>query len=103
MTLDDLLRARWSIRIETRNDDGFYFVATVDELPGLVATGATSQELGQSLREALESHLRSFIDAGEEPPMPAQYSQEVFFSFGSEQASVEAFGSKTSNLKVAHC
>lgn len=75
--LQDYMELPWSIEIETREDDGTYYVARVQELPGLVATGETDEELDAALWEALADHVRSYMEDGEEPPLP-EGAEEIF-------------------------
>lgn len=64
------LELPWSIEVEERHDDGSYFVARVGELPGLVATGETREELDSALWEAIEDHVRSYLEDDQQPPLP---------------------------------
>jgi len=60
----------WTVRVDERFDDDHYFAATIDELPGFVATGNTTAELDASFWEALAAFLESYIEDGEDPPLP---------------------------------
>jgi len=60
----------WTIRTEIRKDKGTYYVIRVNELPGLLVTGRSDQEVEKNFWEALESHLLSYLNENEEPPVP---------------------------------
>lgn len=70
LTLDEYLTLPWRIRVQRRTDDGVYWAAEVEELPGLVAAGATWAELGEMLQDALVSYLSAMLESGEEIPLP---------------------------------
>jgi predicted RNase H-like HicB family nuclease len=70
MTLADYVELPWTVRRTEYDDDGRYVALTVDELPGLVGAGRTNDEAEAAFRDALEAFLRSYLDAGEEPPLP---------------------------------
>lgn len=72
MTLDQLLELRWTIQTEARHDDGDYYVVRVKELPGMVATGETPEELEAAFWSALREHLQNYLDHGEMPPIPVK-------------------------------
>jgi len=44
------------------------------DLPGCVATGATREEVEQSMREAIELHLEGLGHEGEPAPEPKSYA-----------------------------
>lgn len=69
-TVEEYVRLPWTIRVRRRTDDGTYWAAEVEELPGLVAAGETWAELGESLQDALVSYISAVLDAGEELPEP---------------------------------
>ena len=70
MELRYYLALPWSIRRSERNDDGNYTVLTVKELPGFVVAG-TIDEVEAEFWPAMEEFLRSYVEAGEEPPVPS--------------------------------
>ena len=59
----------WTWNVFESPDDG-YWVATVAELPDFFAAGDTEVEAYANAREALLSHLRSYIKSG--TPIPTQ-------------------------------
>lgn len=59
---------RYAIVIENA---GSNFSAYVPDLPGCVATGATVQEVEQSIREAIEFHLEGLREDGSPIPPPS--------------------------------
>ena len=70
MDLQYYLALEWTIRRAERHDDGDYFALTVKELPGFVVAG-TTHEVEAEFWPALALFLSSYIEAGEEPPVPA--------------------------------
>ena len=44
------------------------------DLPGCVATGATREEVEQTMREAIEFHLDGMREDGDRIPTPHSYS-----------------------------
>ena len=53
------------------------YSAYVPDLPGCVATGATSEKTEQLLREAIELHLEGMREAGEPIPEPSSRVEYV--------------------------
>jgi predicted RNase H-like HicB family nuclease len=47
------------------------FSAYVPDLPGCVATGASAEEAGQRIREAISAHLSGLKDDGAAIPEPS--------------------------------
>lgn len=70
-TLEQYLAMPWHIRRVEHDDDGHYASLEIDELPGFVVAARTDDELDREFWPALESFLRSYLDDGEEPPVPA--------------------------------
>ncbi|MBI4544166.1 MAG: type II toxin-antitoxin system HicB family antitoxin [Gemmatimonadetes bacterium] len=62
----------WTIERSERTDDGHYFVLTVAELPGFVVAGRSEEEVEQEFWPALESFIESYLEDGQEPPLPAR-------------------------------
>jgi len=50
-------------------DDGSYSVY-VPDLPGCVSSGDTREEAEQMIREAIQAHIESLRDHGEQVPPP---------------------------------
>lgn len=71
MRVEDYMALPWSVRTERRTDDGVYYVATVDELPGFSVLRDTVEELARELPVGLRCHLEGYLSQGEEPPAPA--------------------------------
>lgn len=63
-----LLVLPWSVRTE-RSPDG-YLVATVAELPSIIATGDDEKSLSRELFEAMEALLTASLDNGDNIPLP---------------------------------
>ena len=70
MTIECYMALPWTIEVERRNDDGEYFAAYITELEGFVATGRTAEELDEDLWTGLADFLRSFVEHGEDIPVP---------------------------------
>jgi predicted RNase H-like HicB family nuclease len=66
------LELRWEMRyaIVIEKAEG-NFSRHVPDLPGCVATGATVQETGSVLRQAIELHLAGLRADGTQPPQPS--------------------------------
>ena len=56
---------------------GSNYSAYVPDLPGCVATGATLEEAGHLLREAIELHLEGMHEDGEAIPEPSSRVEYV--------------------------
>lgn len=69
--LENYLSLPWTIIRGEEEDDGRYLVLRIAELPGFVVAARTEAELFASYRPALEAFLASYLDEGEEPPVPA--------------------------------
>jgi predicted RNase H-like HicB family nuclease len=52
--------------------DGANYSAYVPDLPGVVATGATREEVEREMRAAVAFHLEGLRDAGEPIPEPSE-------------------------------
>lgn len=57
-------------------DDGTFSVY-VPDLPGCVSSGRTREEAIESIREAIQGHVRTLRDLGETVPPPKSQSQIV--------------------------
>lgn len=71
MTIDGYLRLPWTIIRSDRDDDGEYIVLEVAELPGFVVACSTKDEVESEFWPALRAFLLSYLDNGDEPPIPA--------------------------------
>ncbi len=58
---------RFAVVIEKAENN---FAAYVPDLPGCVATGATVEETGRQIREAIEFHIRGLKEDGLPVPEP---------------------------------
>lgn len=70
-TLETYLALPWTLRVRRRSDEGEYYVAEVEELPGLVATAETWEALAAAIDDALRSHISALLEAGIQVPHPA--------------------------------
>lgn len=76
-TLEQQFARPWSMEIV---GDGEVFAATVPELPGCVAEGATREEALGNLQDALESWLSAALESGIEIPVPRGESEPEEYS-----------------------
>jgi predicted RNase H-like HicB family nuclease len=53
------------------------FGAYVPDLPGCAAVGETKDETMQLIREAIELHLESLLEHGEDVPAPHSFVEKV--------------------------
>ena len=60
----------WTIEREDAHDDGDYVVLSVRELPGFTVAGRDASEAERRFWPALRQFLQSYIDDGEQPPLP---------------------------------
>jgi hypothetical protein len=67
-----LLRAPWTVT-SAPAEDGASTVLRIGELPAFVVVGGDPEEVVREFWLALESLLESYIDAGEEPPLPSNF------------------------------
>jgi len=51
--------------------------ATVPDLPGCFAVGATMSEAREHVAEAIEFHIRCLRDAGDPVPEPSHHAEDV--------------------------
>lgn len=68
------MNAEYVVVLE-RSETGFG--AYVPDLPGCVAIGETREEVVQLIREAIELHLVSLREAGEQVPPPTSTAERV--------------------------
>lgn len=69
-----LLRLPWTIRPDKDVDEG-YFIARVAEIPSLIATGATPEELERDFWQSLQASLEVSLDYGD--PITPAVSQDA--------------------------
>jgi predicted RNase H-like HicB family nuclease len=62
-------------------DAGLNFCAYVPDLPGCVSTGYTVEEVTANIHEAIELHIASMVEHGDEVPPPS--SQVVLIEVAS--------------------
>lgn len=70
------------LHVKVRLEDGAFW-ATVDEYPGVFATGETADELRESLQEGISLYL---AEPGQEPP----HIELIDFAFESAETSATA-------------
>jgi predicted RNase H-like HicB family nuclease len=51
------------------------YSAYAPDLPGCIATGATKEDAGRNMREALELHIKGLIEDGLAVPEPTASSE----------------------------
>ena len=69
--LEFFLSLPWTIKREEHDDDGRYIALTIEELPGFVLASESEEELEAMFWPALRAFLQSYIQHGEQPPVPA--------------------------------
>jgi len=67
----------WTMRAGEREDDGRYYYMTIDELPGFVVSADSLEELDSEFWDALEGYLNSYLEHGEEPPVPERHRMQA--------------------------
>ena len=67
------LNAPWTVKTEKRTDDGHYVAVTIEELPGFVVAAKSQGEIEQVFWPTLTDFLQSYLDDGEEVPLPEGY------------------------------
>lgn len=70
MKLSDYLRLPWTVERSDHDDDGEYIALHIHELPGFVVAGRTPDEVDALFWDALSAFLASYLEDGEEPPVP---------------------------------
>ena len=65
---------KYAIVIEKANSN---YSAYVPDLPGCVATGATTEEAEKEIREAIEFHIEGMKEDGEGIPVPSSSVEYV--------------------------
>lgn len=70
--IEDYLNLSWTTLDSVRDDDGQYFVRRVEELPGFVVAARSESELEREYRAALRTFIESYLEDGEEPPLPSK-------------------------------
>ena len=63
---------------------GRNFSACVPLLPGCVATGGTPKEVNQRIKEAIDMHIKSSIEDGDEIPAIFNGAYELVYHFDAE-------------------
>ena len=53
------------------------WAAYVPDLPGCITTGKTLEETESNIREAIEGHLRTLSEFGEQVPQPTSLAKEI--------------------------
>jgi predicted RNase H-like HicB family nuclease len=69
-SMDYYLGLPWTYYLETRNDDGVYCVAYINELDGCISHGASPEEAVINIREALQAYINSCLKHGDSIPEP---------------------------------
>lgn len=62
------LRLPWRVRVSRDEDNGF--VATVDEMPDAIGTGATAKELEHDFWQSMRASIAARLELGEPIPSP---------------------------------
>ena len=75
--MSELLRMPWSFVGPRRivEDDSQWWEIRIRELPGFLVAGESRDEVMNDLREGLQSFLASYLDHGDEPPIPERAAE----------------------------
>ena len=94
MTLEQLLLLPWSWSDPIREvTDGVeQWVRTIRELPEFFVAGASVEELDEECGPALEAYLQSYLERGEEPPLPNPGRREWVFLVNGQPLTATAHG-----------
>ena len=79
--LEYYLKLPWSYRFEWSEEDKCY-IASISELKGCVSEGENVEEAARMIKDALESHISAYIEAGfeiPEPLKPLDYKGNITF------------------------
>lgn len=69
----------WPVTLTQEHDDGDYFVATIKEMPGLIATGETAEEAISEAKDASKAWLVAAFEKGYKITEPD--SSDVYKNF----------------------
>lgn len=69
-TLNEYINMNWDIHVSKSNDDGIYFIATINEMPGLIATGSTKNEAITNAHSALKTWLQRSLELNRNIQLP---------------------------------
>lgn len=64
----------WSFRFEWWEDNGGYYAAHVNELPGCIADGQTMEAALTAIKQLLPEFLQALLEAGNPIPEPVRAS-----------------------------
>ena len=87
--LEVLLRAPWTVESAPAEQPG-HIVVRIRELPPFLVVGEPNDELDAECWLALESLLESYLEDGQDPPLPAGYRPPWARTSGSFQHQVIA-------------
>lgn len=80
MTARQMARLPWTFKgpvfMQPRLDETF-FELRITELPDFFLAGVSVEAVLNELPAALEAFLQSYLDAGEDPPLPADRQQWI--------------------------
>lgn len=79
--IERLLEQPWTVVADTSDGE---VILTVEEIPEFFSAGCTADEAEANFWEALESHLQSYLELGEDPPVPRPVPGAVFGGGGPE-------------------
>ena len=81
MSIREYLDLPYGITIRHMKDEsGEYYFATVEEMPGCMSDGATSDEALSNIREAMELWIEGKLEAGLEVPLPVARGKDKEYS-----------------------
>jgi predicted RNase H-like HicB family nuclease len=106
METKDLLGLPWTVSVHPESDDrGRYFVAEIEEIPGVNGYGDTEVEARGDLYEALQDVFDDMVARGEAIPAPPRWTGLMITQIDAalDQTQISVVGSEASgNTGVFH-
>ncbi len=68
------MSVRYAVIFEQASNN---WAAYVPDLPGCITTGATLEDTERNIREAIEGHLETLREFGEQVPTPTTIARDV--------------------------
>lgn len=96
--IEHYLDLAWTTRDSVRDDDGRYFVRRVEELPGFVVAARSKHELEREYPVALRAFIESYLEDGQEPPLPSETASLTWTGESWEPATVSSNSSAATKV-----
>ncbi len=95
MTLEELMLQPWTWTepMFVPDPEGAYWEQRVAELPDFFVAAAGRSDVMKEAPAALRAFLESYVDRGENPPLPNPGRSEWVYAFGGVSAMVQVQGS----------